>query len=125
VTEPYILLLLDELRCVLDSRVAPALLPVSPDLPLCSSVYFVVKVLALTMPRDFGDFFAPPGLFSTFIANKALIQFLPWVILAPPLRDAWVALGWPKGHPKPNPNQAEGRSPKIRKPGLKPGKNKN
>ncbi len=36
---------------------------------------------------------SPPGLFPAFIANKALIQFHPWVILASRLRHAWVTLG--------------------------------
>src|SRR6185437_14748883 len=32
---------------------------------------------------------APPGLFSTFIANKAFVQFHPWASLAPRLGHPW------------------------------------
>ena len=43
-------------------------------------------------------FFAPPGIFSTFVANKALAPFLASVILALLLGDPCVTLGSPLGH---------------------------
>jgi hypothetical protein len=45
----------------------------------------------------------PPPVFSTFIANKALIQFDAWASLAPRLGGPWATQGSPK--PKPNPNE--------------------
>src|SRR5579864_8893720 len=50
----------------------------------------------------------PPGLFSSFVANKSTSSIRPkrgpWVALGWPLRHAWVTQGSPKPNPKPNPN---------------------
>jgi hypothetical protein len=68
----------------------------------------VVKVFAFPITRDVGDFgdlalHPHPGLFSTFVANKALIQFDAWASLAPRLGGPWATLGPPLGHPIPDP----------------------
>ena len=61
-----------------------------------------------------------PGLFQVLLQTKVLLQFDACVTLAWPLGDAWVTQGPPKPNPNPNPNpkSAEGRNPKMRKPGL-------
>jgi len=87
----------------------------------------VVKAFGFPITRDDGDSgdvarsSTPTRHFSTFIANKALIQFDPW-------GDPCVTLGWPLGHawatqgpPNPNPNQAEGHNPKMQKPSFQAG----
>ena len=71
------------------------------SLPCSSGVAAIPAIVLAPPPRPF-----PP-----FVANKALRHstLAPPVALAWPLGDAWVALGPPKGHPRPKPNQAEGR----------------
>ena len=59
--------------------------------------------------RNYGILRTPPGLFSTFVANKSTYPIDPWVALAWPLGHPWV----PLGHPRATQTQsqsAEGRN---------------
>jgi hypothetical protein len=54
--------------------------------------------------------FRPTPYFSTFIANKALIQFDAWASLAPRLGHPRATLGPPKGHPRATQTQSQSQS---------------
>ena len=53
--------------------------------------------------------YPPPGLFSSFVANKALSSIRPLGGPCGPLGDPWATHGPPKGHPNPIPNPSIGR----------------
>ena len=79
--------------------------------------------------RDVGDdarfrrFPTPPGLFSLFVANKSTSANPPlrhaWVALGWPLRGPWVAQGWPKGDPIPSPSRQKVAVAHCRSPTVK------
>jgi hypothetical protein len=70
-----------------------------------SAGYWGFSILAITRFWQFrrSVFSHPPGLFLTFVANKALPPFDAWASLASRLGGPWATLGPPKGHPIPNP----------------------
>jgi hypothetical protein len=70
-----------------------------------SAGYWGFSILAITQFWQFrrSVFSHPPGLFLTFVANKALPPFDAWASLASRLGGPWATLGPPKGHPIPNP----------------------
>jgi hypothetical protein len=73
-----------------------------------SAGYWGFSILAITQFWQFrrSVFSPPPGLFLTFVANKALLPFDAWASLASRLGGPWATLGPPKGHPiKPNPSR--------------------
>jgi hypothetical protein len=55
--------------------------------------------LSITRSTDVPILCAPPPIFKVVLQTKHFRNST----LGRPLRGAWVALGWPKGHPIPNP----------------------